>query len=183
MLVTNPPYSGEHKTRLLQYLLTNPRHKSSRNQTISQSFDKSDNLSTIPNDDNIIRNKSMSNKDKSKNKSNINDSLKMKPFALLLPLYTATKSYWKDFVTSITSPSQITITSKGNNDSNDNSFSSTSTPCMNGMNNMEVQYWLPDTSYEYRHPEGTGKDLPPFYSAWFIGGSTGEWKRWGRIGR
>jgi hypothetical protein len=31
---------------------------------------------------------------------------------------------------------------------------------------------LPPTSYEYRHPEGTGKDTPPFYSAWFLGGFT-----------
>ena len=33
-----------------------------------------------------------------------------------------------------------------------------------------VLYVLPPSSYEYRHPEGTGKDAPPFYSAWFLGG-------------
>ena len=49
LLVTNPPYSGEHKIHLMQYL-------------------------------------------QSKQHNN-------RPFALLLPLYTITKSYWKDYVT------------------------------------------------------------------------------------
>jgi hypothetical protein len=35
-------------------------------------------------------------------------------------------------------------------------------------------YLLPCTYYEYTHPEQTGKDLPPFYSAWFIGGISSE---------
>ena len=29
---------------------------------------------------------------------------------------------------------------------------------------------LPPDSYEYQHPEGTGKGTPPFFSAWFLGG-------------
>ncbi len=82
ILVTNPPYSGEHKTKLLQYLKTTN-----------------------------------------------------KPFALLLPVYTATKSYWRDVVTASKIP---------------------------------PLYLLPPKSYEYDHPEGTGKDLPPFYSCWFL---------------
>jgi hypothetical protein len=32
-----------------------------------------------------------------------------------------------------------------------------------------VLYLLPPNAYEYSHPEGTGKDLPPFYSAWLLG--------------
>ena len=31
-------------------------------------------------------------------------------------------------------------------------------------------YVLPPDSYEYQHPEGTGKGTPPFFSAWFLGG-------------
>lgn len=84
MLVTNPPYSGEHKVKLLNYL-------------------KGTHV----------------------------------PFLLLLPAYTATKSYWRDFTASFQNP---------------------------------IQYIMPASSYTYLHPEGTGKDLPPFYSAWFCGG-------------
>jgi hypothetical protein len=117
-LVTNPPYSGEHKQRLLQYL-----------HTIS------------------------------------------KPFALLLPAYTATKSYWREF---LQEERRLRLSPERRSGPHD-----------------PVLYLLPPASYEYSHPEGTGspspdrlqpsltrpsplltgKDLPPFYSAWFVGGS------------
>lgn len=87
VLVTNPPYSGEHKLRLLQYLKTSS-----------------------------------------------------KPSALLLPVYIATKSYWKDFV-------------EGKQQQRDS-----------------IIYFLPASSYQYDHPEGTGKDIPPFFSCWFLCG-------------
>lgn len=57
ILLTNPPYSGEHKIKLMQYLMS----------------------STHAN----------------------------RPFALLLPLYTITKSYWKDYVTYANNVSKI----------------------------------------------------------------------------
>ena len=75
-----------------------------------------------------------------------------KPFALLLPAYTANKSYWKDFVS--------TLEGKSNYSAKSSAYSGES----------PVLYVLPPDSYEYRHPEGTGKHTPPFYSAWFIGG-------------
>ena len=84
ILVTNPPYSGEHKPQLMAYLTTTD-----------------------------------------------------KPYALLLPVYTVTKSYWKDLVVGCSSEDNIL-------------------------------YLLPPESYDYEHPEGTGKDVPPFYSSWFI---------------
>jgi len=90
VLVTNPPYSGDHKQRLLSYLLGR--------ETLG-------------------------------------------PFCLLLPAYTATKSYWKAFVDQMLS-----------------------------KHGAASLYLMPSESYEYDHPEGTGKDIPPFYSAWFLGG-------------
>ena len=98
-MVTNPPYSGEHKQKLLTFLM-NRRIK--------------------------------------------------KPFALLLPAYTVTKSYWRDFVTE---------TEKRNRKQNAES-----------ANKSSFLYILPSTSYNYDHPEGTGHKVPPFYSAWLIGG-------------
>lgn len=86
VLLTNPPYSGDHKQRLLKYL---------------------SNATT--------------------------------PFLLLLPSYTASKSYWREFVE------------------------------ISSNVGMTMQYLMPKHSYNYHHPEGTGKDIPPFYSCWFIG--------------
>ena len=63
-----------------------------------------------------------------------------KPFALLLPAYTANKSYWRSYVDSGSPP-----------------------------NSAHTAYLMPPTSYEYTHPEGTGKGAPPFYSCWFLG--------------
>lgn len=33
----------------------------------------------------------------------------------------------------------------------------------------DVVYLLPSQPYEYNHPEGTGKEVPPFTSLWFCG--------------
>ena len=88
VLVTNPPYSGEHKPKLMQYLL----------------------------------------------------SCVTRPFALLLPVYTATKNYWKEFA------AEYARRAGG-----------------------RVMYFVPREPYHYLHPEGTGKDAPPFVSAWFVG--------------
>lgn len=90
VLMTNPPYSGDHKARLLAFLRSAP-HRG-------------------------------------------------RPAALLLPTYTAGKSYWREHAVLCAS---------------------------NGVN---VAYLLPASSYEYTHPEGTGKDAPPFHSCWFLTG-------------
>lgn len=113
ILITNPPYSGEHKPRLLEFL------KSSG-----------------------------------------------KPFAILLPVYTATKSYWKNFISPEASSGNVSSSTKSpiaNNKSSGMSSSNKTLP------NREVCYLLPPNEYMYYHPEGTGKDTPPFYSAWFLG--------------
>lgn len=107
VMVTNPPYSGEHKQKLLTFLM-NRRVK--------------------------------------------------KPFALLLPAYTVTKSYWRDFVTE---------TEKRNKKRNGET-----------VNNSSFIYILPSTSYNYDHPEGTGHKVPPFYSAWLIGGFSDITRYW-----
>eukprot|EP01034_Spumella_vulgaris_P029301 gene29301-36326_t len=132
ILVTNPPYSGEHKVKLLAFLASRPD----------------------------------------------------KPFALLLPAYTATKSYWKEFI--VPKAVQPVVSSggnaKGNNNNNNNNKTtttpsttptSTSTPSTSSVVPLPLNapfYVLPPDYYEYCHPEGTGKEIPPFYSAWFVGG-------------
>ena len=38
----------------------------------------------------------------------------------------------------------------------------------------DILYVVPPTPYEYEHPKGTGKDLPPFASIWFCGIPAGK---------
>lgn len=121
ILVTNPPYSGEHKVNLLKFLAAHTNKASTNVKT-----------STTTNTTSANTPIQASNSDTAE--------VSTLPFALLLPVYVATKSYWKDFV-----QQQKSI-------------------------GMDAFYILPPDYYEYSHPEGTGKDIPPFYSAWFLGG-------------
>jgi len=77
ILITNPPYSGDHKAKLLNYI-------ASTATTTSTTTSATTNSAT-------------DTKEKSENSPNNN---LMKPFLLLLPLYTCTKSYWKQFIDS-----------------------------------------------------------------------------------
>jgi hypothetical protein len=108
ILVTNPPYSGEHKQKLLDYI-----------------------------------------------------SGTAAPFALLLPAYTATKSYWKTFVESQDArwlPAQV-VSGGSNTGSSSSSFASGAVACKaaGGEAASSVMYVLPPNSYQYDHPEGTGR--------------------------
>lgn len=126
MLVTNPPYSGEHKVNLLKFLAayTNASTSSTTSANAKAPNATTTTSSTSAADAHLCSDAS-------------HNTL---PFALLLPVYVATKSYWKDFVQ------------------------------QQHCAGREAFYILPPDYYEYSHPEGTGKDIPPFYSAWFVGG-------------
>lgn len=104
VLITNPPYSSDHKQRLLTFL--------------SQSMNR--------------------------------------PSLLLLPAYISTKSYWRSFVDDL------------NGNASKSSSSSSGGDLNRGNTEPRHAYLLPPDSYEYLHPEGTGKSQPPFYSAWFV---------------
>ena len=88
-LVTNPPYSENHKEKCIQFC-------------IQQFLEEG------------------------------------RAFFLLMPNYVAAKSYFRTLL----------------NDAG----------CMD-----DVAYVVPATPYEYDHPEGTGHELPPFNSLWFVG--------------
>eukprot|EP01032_Pedospumella_encystans_P008144 gene8144-9700_t len=133
ILVTNPPYSGEHKVNLLKFLATHTAASSASNNRNSAVANNTSEKSTV-----AVENKNTDNADKLKPTT--------LPFALLLPVYTATKSYWKDFVHA------------------------------QSLLGKNCFYILPPDYYEYSHPEGTGKDIPPFYSAWFLGGFSTDQK-------
>ena len=156
ILITNPPYSCDHKLKLLNFLKNNYTHQ----------------VDHCHHDN--------------------------RPFALLLPAYIATKSYWKDFLSSFNNYNNDDINNNkinynynnsNNNNGNKNnlnkcrfpsnlsyttiSTSVTSTTMLKQNNQknsiMNIMYLLPPDYYHYSHPEGTGKDIPPFYSIWFIG--------------
>lgn len=130
MLVTNPPYSGEHKVNLLKFLATHVGRK-------AKGRAQADSVGSSP----ISNNRAEQDTSLTSGPDTADTP---SPFALLLPVYVATKSYWKDFAAQ-----QAAV-------------------------GRPVFYVLPPDYYEYSHPEGTGKDIPPFYSAWFIGGLSAE---------
>ncbi|CAJ1966680.1 unnamed protein product [Cylindrotheca closterium] len=88
-LVTNPPYSENHKEKCIEFCI--------------QQFQEEG-----------------------------------RAFFLLMPNYVAAKSYFRTL-----------LNDKG---------------CMD-----DVAYVVPAIPYEYDHPEGTGHEIPPFNSLWFVG--------------
>lgn len=110
------------------------------------------------------------------------------PFALLLPAYVATKSYWKDFIAmspatnSTSTHSAISKSSLLDKDRNmktnlkkrklsptpELSPTLITSSLSTSSSSSSFGYLLPPDYYSYSHPEGTGKDMPPFYSMWFI---------------
>ncbi|KAL3939495.1 MAG: hypothetical protein SGBAC_005801 [Bacillariaceae sp.] len=88
-LVTNPPYSDNHKEKCIEFCI--------------QQFQEEG-----------------------------------RAFFLLMPNYVAAKSYFRTL-----------LNGKG---------------CMD-----DVAYVVPPSPYEYDHPEGTGYEVPPFNSLWFVG--------------
>ena len=127
VLITNPPYSGEHKTKLLHYLLSTTL----RDFPLGQA----------------------------------------KPFALLLPIYTANKNYWKEFVVQYNqtiATATLSSSSSSSNSSGSNSSSSSSSGSAGGKHPPSpaasaasafvhprncVFYVVPPDAYEYQHPE------------------------------
>ena len=94
ILVTNPPYSGNHKERCLEFAVGQLKRHG-------------------------------------------------RPFFLLMPNYVASKEYFRKVVLE---------------------------------ENVQNVFVAPaaNQSYEYDHPEGTGKETPPFQSVWFCGLSYGK---------
>lgn len=84
---------------------------------------------------------------------------------LLLPSWTATKAYWRQFLWAQAKRSA------GETDVNlEAAFKRTRglTP------DLEIQalsfYVAPAARYDFRHPGGGGQDVPPFEGVWFCGG-------------
>jgi hypothetical protein len=42
-------------------------------------------------------------------------------------------------------------------------------PVIKDNHDSDIVYLVPSRPYEYDHPEGTGKDIPPFNSLWYCG--------------
>ncbi len=95
-LITNPPYSGDHKERCVRFAVDNLR----------------------------------------------NNSESPIPFLILMPNYIACRNHFRS-----------AILSEAN---------STKDP-------LDIFYVVPSNPYEYEHPDGTGKEIPPFASIWFCG--------------
>lgn len=108
VLITNPPYSGEHKTKLLHYILS----------TMVREFPLG----------------------------------QAKPFALLLPIYTANKNYWKEFVIQYNQAIAVATSSSASSSSAVGKHPHHIPAAGNHPRNY-VFYVVPPDAYEYRHPE------------------------------
>jgi len=79
-------------------------------------------------------------------------------FFILMPNYVAVRNHFRASIQA--------NNGHGNGNSNGNS---------NGTDDpRDILYVVPPTPYEYEHPKGTGKDLPPFASIWFCGIPSGK---------
>jgi len=110
-LITNPPYSDDHKEKCVRYAVSQLRGN---------------------------------------NANGAKDAAK--PFFILMPNYVACRNHFRSSVLS-------NVVAQGQDSSEDP---------------LDILYVVPSTPYEYEHPEGTGKDLPPFSSIWFCGIPAGK---------
>lgn len=120
-LVTNPPYSGNHKEKCMQFAIEHLRKSQNQegDSDVPNNHKKGDALND---EDQVWKNEH-------------------KPFFILMPNYVACRNHFR---TSI-----MTATSEGDP--------------------LDIFYIVPSIPYEYEHPEGTGKEIPPFSSIWYCG--------------
>ena len=103
-LVTNPPYSQDHKEKCMLFAIKRLRETTN-------------------------------------------------PFFILMPNYVACRNHFRTAI-SIKNLSQTKSKQQKEHGGNDP---------------LDIMYVVPSTPYEYEHPEGTGKEIPPFASIWFCG--------------
>ncbi len=156
-LITNPPYSEDHKEKCIKFAIEQLRSTCTSNQR-------------------------QNNKFKSEPKCSNNDHLhrgggKGKPFFILMPNYVACRMYFRSAISIAQNQNNINNTTRKNSNTN------TRTNKMNKKRNkydndndndndndpMDIFYVVPSKPYEYIHPEGTGKDYAPFASIWYCG--------------
>jgi len=139
-LLTNPPYSANHKERCVRYAVGNLRCECNGNGG---------------NGDGVVR-----------------SSSRNKPFFLLMPNYVACRDH---FFRAALSSSSIISSTKNQDHHDDDDHADNHRP-NRGENDdaredspLDILYVVPSISYEYDHPRGTGKEIPPFTSIWFCG--------------
>jgi len=93
-------------------------------------------------------------------------SSRNKPFFLLMPNYVACRDHFFRAALSST---------KDQDHHNDDDDTDHHHPKRKANNDgredppLDILYVVPSISYEYDHPAGTGKEIPPFASIWFCG--------------
>eukprot|EP01083_Nonionella_stella_P065407 171343_1 len=151
-LVTNPPYSEDHKERCVQYAVNNLRRKKNTHKKGSTSTSISIGIS-----------KKSKDHDHGDNNGSDGDlsSVSQKecapvPFFILMPNYIAVRNHFRSAILDgVVGESRL---SQGQGQ----------VP-VQGEDPLDILYVVPSTPYEYAHPEGTGKEIPPFQSIWFCG--------------
>jgi hypothetical protein len=148
VLVTNPPYSGEHKQRLLAFLLAQAQAAASADRPPATSG---------PSDEPPARHGGR-------------HVARWCPFLLLLPAWMAVNEYWSGFL------ERLAIV-WGREQWRAARARCQKRP-RRARRLLErragVFYVCPTARYEFSHPESTGKARAPFHSVWFCGGFATE---------
>ena len=150
VLVTNPPYSGEHKQRLLAFLLAQAQAAASADRPLATSG---------PSDEPPVRHGGR-------------DVARWCPFLLLLPAWMAVSEYWSGFLERL-------ATVWGREQWRAARARCQKRPRRARARRLlerraGVFYVCPTARYEFSHPESTGKARAPFHSVWFCGGFATE---------
>ena len=85
-----------------------------------------------------------------------------RPFLLLMPNYIATKQYYHKII------NEFGRNGTGNSKNGVDNYNGDNNDNGNRVVTMDdIAYIVPSIPYEYEHPDGTGKDTPPFQSLWY----------------
>jgi hypothetical protein len=139
-ILYDPYYCDGQAAHLLKDLgFTNVKHE-------KRDFYKDVENDEVPKHDTFITNPPYSDCHKEKCVRHAVEQLRKKndsktPFFILMPNYVAVKNHFREAIGSV----------DGKEDPKD------------------IFYVIPSKPYEYEHPEGTGKEIPPFKSIWFCG--------------
>jgi len=97
-------------------------------------------------------------------------SSRNKPFFLLMPNYVACRDHF--FRAALSSSSTKDQDHHNDDDDDDTDHHLPKRKSNNDGREdppLDILYVVPSISYEYDHPAGTGKEIPPFASIWFCG--------------
>jgi len=149
-LVTNPPYSADHKLRLLHFLLGICEPESHRQNCKCHQ----------PHDPHHRRQQDSSMSYQTQQPPLALPTHARGPFFLLMPAWLASTDYWLEFLRKLAAHRLAPA----------NAESTDSGSCGKLERLAGVFYISPSERYSFAHPQATGHAASPFHAIWYCGG-------------